>query len=57
MGVIAVIDQKEVIERILRYLGLWCGPDEAGARSPPREYLHEPWLEDSMPEYENVLTD
>ena len=36
MRVIAVIDQREVVEKILRHLGLWNGtPPLAPARAPP----------------------
>jgi hypothetical protein len=36
MRVIAVIDQRAVVEKILRHLGLWTGiPALASARSPP----------------------
>ena len=36
MRVIAVIDQRAVIERILRHLGQWSGtPPLAPARAPP----------------------
>ena len=61
MRVIAVIDQRLVIEKILRHLGQWNGtPSLAPARSPPDT---GPWTRelcddvDPMPDYENVLTD
>ena len=63
MRVIAVIDQSEVVEKILRHLGLWSGtPLLAPARARP-DTAAGPWtLEpcddvDPMPDYENVLTD
>ena len=63
MRVIAVIDQRAVVERILRHLGLWSGtPPLAPARSPPNA-ADGPWTRepcddpDPMPDYENVLTD
>lgn len=63
MRVIAVIDQREVVEKILRHLGLWSGtPLLAPARAPP-DTNHGPWTRerfddvDPMPDYENVLTD
>jgi len=34
MRVIAVIDDRRVVENILRHLGLWCGPP-GSARPPP----------------------
>jgi hypothetical protein len=43
MRVIAVIDQRAVIEKILRHLGLWSGgPTLAPARAPP-EASTGPW--------------
>ena len=63
MRVIAVIDQREVVGRILRYLGLWRGtPPLAPARASPRPdtgpWTREPCDDvDPMPDYENVLTD
>jgi hypothetical protein len=54
--VIALIDHKEAIQRILRHLGLRSSSDATGARSPAQDWVHEPWLEDPMPEYENLLT-
>jgi hypothetical protein len=59
MRVIAIIDDPEVTEKILRHLGLWCGP--SAGRPPPGSasgpWTKEPCLEDPMPDYENVLTD
>ena len=61
MRVIAVIDQRLVIEKILRHLGQWNGtPPLAPARSPPDAgaWTREPCDDvDPMPDYENVLTD
>jgi hypothetical protein len=58
---IAVIDNSEVIEKILRHLDLWSGPlpTLATARPPPTgECYYEPYEDaDPMPDYENVLTD
>jgi len=63
MRVIAVIDQRAVVEKILRHLGLWSGtPLLAPARAPP-DADPGPWIRepcddvDPMPDYENVLTD
>jgi hypothetical protein len=62
MRVIALIDQPEVVEKILRHLGLWTrSTAKSKARSPPT--AHEPWTYEPctdvepMPDYENVLTD
>ena len=60
MRMIAVIDQPEVIVRILRHLGLWSGPAPpmAAARPLPGPWIREPFDDmDPMPDYENVLTD
>ncbi len=63
MRVIAVIDQRQVVEKILRHLGQWNGtPILAPARAPP-DANAGPWTRepcddvDPMPDYENVLTD
>ena len=50
----ALIDQREVIERILRHLGLW----QQGVRihpgtDPPGETIIEPWLDDPFPDYDS----
>jgi hypothetical protein len=43
MRVIAVIDQRAVIEKILLHLGLWSGtPTLASARAPPGDVIR-PW--------------
>jgi len=59
MRIVALLDDRDVIERILRHLGLW----EQGVRvhtgaDPPAEYTVEPWLEDPFPDYdtEPILT-
>ena len=56
-------DQRQVVEKILRHLGLWNGtPLVAPARAPPDAdtgpWTREPCADvDPMPDYENVLTD
>ncbi len=47
------IDEEDVIERILRHLGLWqegmrvhCGAE------PPGETTLDPWLNDPFPDYD-----
>ncbi|HLH54465.1 MAG TPA: hypothetical protein VKY92_12695 [Verrucomicrobiae bacterium] len=57
MRVIALIDDPEVVRKILRHLGLWHDPPPPAALPRPSNCILEPWLEDLMPEYENVLTD
>ena len=63
MRVLVIIDQREVVEKILRHLGLWSGgPTLAPARAPP-DTDAEPWTREPfddvvpMPDYENVLSD
>ncbi len=61
MRVIAIVDDRRAVEKILRHLGLWCGGSRLRTgRSPPAD---GPWSRvpygdvDPMPDYENVLTD
>jgi hypothetical protein len=59
MRVIAVIDDPKVTEEILRHLGDWHDPPASlpapGATGP---YTYEPCEDvDTIPDYENVLTD
>ena len=55
MRIVALIDERVVIERILRHLGLW---DQGVRVSPPRappeiaECVIEPWLDDPFPDYD-----
>jgi len=56
MRIVALIDQAEVIERILRHLGLWeAGVRVESARAPPEpaEPIIEPWLDDPFPDYDH----
>ena len=51
MRIVSLIDQEDVIERILRHLGLWqegvhCGSD------PPGKTTLDPWLDDPFPDYD-----
>lgn len=51
MRIVALINERDVIERILRYLGLWSGGSSARpARDPPVEESIETvikdWLDD-----------
>jgi hypothetical protein len=60
MRVIAVIDDRAVVEKILRHMELWCGPPVARqGRSPPgAPMVYEPYGDvEPMPDYENVVTD
>ncbi len=59
MRVIAVIDDPQVTEKILRHLGAWHDPP-ASVSPPgvPRLCTYEPCDDvDPMPDYETVLTD
>jgi len=59
MRVIAVIDDHRVIEKILRHLGLWCGPPDSPhlPSNSVDTWYYEPYDDGPMPNYENVLTD
>jgi hypothetical protein len=58
MRVIAVIDQRVVVEKILRHLALWTEPQARPPPGTPGALTYEPCLDvDPMPDYENVLTD
>lgn len=53
MRIVALIDDREVIRKILRHLGFW----EEGVRvhtgtDPPGEATVEPWLDDPFPDYD-----
>lgn len=55
MRIMALIDERAVIERILRHLGLWAqGVRATPATGPlttvPGEQIIEPWLDDSFPD-------
>lgn len=53
MRIVALIDEREVIERILRYLSLWEeGTRLNPARAPPTgEWMMELFPEDPFPDY------
>ena len=63
MRVIAFIDNPDMVGKILRHMNLWCGPAAfAPARPPPRSDPGSPEPDfrieyDTMPDYENVITD
>jgi hypothetical protein len=59
MRVNAVIDDPQIVEKILRHIGAWhdppAMPPPPGALGP---YTYEPCDDvDPAPDYENVLTD
>jgi hypothetical protein len=58
MRIVALIDDRAVIERILRHLGLWeQGVRVSPARAPPEiaARVIEPWLDDPFPGYDTEL--
>jgi hypothetical protein len=62
MRVIAVIDQREVVEKIPRHLASGvarrCWPQPAPRPTRTGPWTYEPCLDgDPMPDYDNVLTD
>jgi hypothetical protein len=66
MRIVSLIDERAVIERILRHLGLWeqgvrvtparAPPEVAGRVIPPSPIGYggqaEPWLDDPFPDYD-----
>jgi hypothetical protein len=53
MRIVSLIDDRAVIEQILRHLGLW----EEGVRvhtgaDPPTATVVEPWHDDPFPDYD-----
>ena len=53
MRIVALIDDREVIEKILRHLGLWQeGVRVHSGTDPPGEPTIEPWLDDPFPDYD-----
>ena len=57
MRIVALIDDRKVIERILRHLGLWDqGVRVIPTTGPPThrsgERTIEPWLDDPSPDYD-----
>lgn len=57
MRIVSLIDDRAVIERILRHLGLWdqgvrVSPTTGPPASAPGERIIEPWLDDPFPDYD-----
>ncbi len=55
MKIVALIDDRTVIEHILRHLGLWeLGVRVSSARAPsePAARVTEPWPNDPFPDYD-----
>jgi len=55
MRVVSLIDDRAVIERILRHLGLWeQGVRVLPARAPPEivDRVIEPWMDDPFQDYD-----
>ena len=56
MRIVALIDDRAVIERILRHLGLWAQGVRVSLSTgppphPPGERISEPCLDDPSPDY------
>ena len=50
--IVSLIDEEDVIERILRHLGLWQeGRCVHSGTDPPGETTLDPWLDDPFPDY------
>jgi len=56
MRIVSLIDDRAVIERILRHLGLWQqGVRVSPSTGPPAEIVDriiEPWMDDPFPDYD-----
>ena len=53
MRIVSLIDEEDVIERILRHLGLWQeGGCVHSGTDPPGETTLDPWLDDPFPDYD-----
>jgi hypothetical protein len=53
MRIVSLIDDRAVIERILRHLGLWQqGVRVTPTTGPPRQTVTDPWLDDPFPDYD-----
>jgi len=53
MRIVSLIDQEDVIERILRHLGLWQeGVRVHSGTDSPGETTLDPWLDDPFPDNE-----
>ena len=55
MRIVALIDERAVVERILRHLGLWeQGVRVSPSTGPPEpvEWVIEPCLDDPFPDYD-----
>ena len=60
MRIVSLIDDRAVIERILRHLGLWeQGVRVSPSTGPPKpmERVIEPWFEDPFPDYDTEPVD
>ncbi len=61
MRVIAIIEDRRLVEKILRHLGLWRGPPPGTGGFPgphPGPWTYHRFDDaDPLPDYENVLTD
>jgi hypothetical protein len=59
MRIVSLIDERDVIEKILKCLGLWqegirVEPQgHRGTDSPHGEGVYEPWEQDPFPDYDS----
>jgi hypothetical protein len=54
MRIVSLIDEEDVIERILRHLGLWQEGVRVHSGTDPRgETTLDPWLDHPFPDYES----
>ena len=58
MRIVSLIDERAVIEKVLKCLGLWSEgvrviqPGHSGADPPSGEWVYEPWEQDPFPDYD-----
>jgi hypothetical protein len=52
MRIVSLINEEDVIERILRHLGLWQRGACAFRHRPARRNDLDPWLDDPFPDYD-----
>jgi hypothetical protein len=51
MRIVSLIDEEDVIERILRHLGLLARGARHSGTDPPGETTLDRWLDDPCPDY------
>ena len=61
MRIVSLINDGQIIERILRHVGLWVneirnhGVRISPSTGPPTMGVIEPWLDDPLPDYASGL--